>query len=62
MRTYKKTPGLRYYRTYTEENVANALAVVNNDMTEKFVAPTFQILHSIHVTKNLEDTQSLWVI
>lgn len=44
MRTHQKTPGVRHYRNETKENVAKAVAAVNNGVHKKLAAPTFQII------------------
>lgn len=43
----------RHYHSYTEENVSNAVAAVNNGMSKNLAAVTFQVPRSAIVFKCL---------
>lgn len=51
MRTYEKSLGVRHYRDYTEKNVANVAADVNNSISKNVAAATFKTSRSTHVNK-----------
>lgn len=51
MRTCEKTQRIRNDRNYTEENVPNSVAIVNNSIRKKLPATTFKIQRSILINK-----------